>query len=561
MSGKPIIPALSASSLGTGTPDTLSRSFPCGRENFFRINQGELLHLEIIFQHPQPKPSVSLFTNMNNQSTGWYELPFRYIEGRKFQLDIKCSKPGRYCFRVKYTLDGHKWMWDCVPFSYVMVDPALHSTIKTYTLITSSAGNISDWTRLLPHIKKLKCNVLHLLPVTKMGSSEAPYAAKDFFSVDPAILDPKSKDDGITQFSRFIDEAVKHKVHICIDLVFNHVSDDSNIVKICPEWVQADEKEIDGFRRAGWRAGEIWHKWNNLVLLDYDHPNEKVKKEIWDYMCQYGLFWAEFAARTKGMIRLDNLHSSNHKFMRYVLTKIRRTYPEITIFAELFTDTATSSELVWDYGLDLMLATPWEHHFVPQLRGYLEEVHKRDKQTPHILPITSHDSGTPAQEFGSPESTIPRYVISALMGCGATGLVQGVEYGLQKKISLVGIKPAPDYNTGHDFTSFIAKVNLIMEEYKVFQTGGNMRFIDDGHDAIMAVHRFDDKKNDHEFVVICNLDILKQQKISIDLRRYMPDHKIRAFKELLTDKTITPIKDHLEVTMEPCSALVLKILP
>jgi len=306
--------------------------------------------------------------------------------------------------------------------------------------------------------------------------------------------------------------------------------------------------------------GETWHKWDNLVLLDYDHPNEKTRKDLWDYMCGYGLFWAEFAARTKGMIRLDNLHSSHHGFMRHVLAEIRKAYPDITIFAELFTDTTKSSDLVWTYGLDLMLATPWEHHFVPQLRAYLGEVHRRDAQTPHMLPITSHDSGTPAEEFGSVESTVPRYAVSALMGCGATGLVQGVEYGLPRKIPLVGIKPPPDYNTGRDYTPLISKINEILVENYVFQTGGNITFIDDGHDAIIAAYRFDTSKKATEFVVLCNFDIFNKQEISIDLNRHMPETAVQSFTDILGGSILTPANGRLNVTMEPCSALVLKII-
>ncbi|OGV61694.1 MAG: hypothetical protein A2283_07990 [Lentisphaerae bacterium RIFOXYA12_FULL_48_11] len=560
MPGKPIVPSLSVSSFGIGVPGTITRSFPVGRSNFFRINEGQKLHLEVDFVKSHKKASVALFTNLNNNPNGWHEVPFRYVSSHKFMLDINCSKPGRYCFKVKYTMDGQKWAWDCVPFSYVMVDPLLLSNIKTYTLVTSSAGSIGDWTKILPHVRELDCNVLHLLPVTRMGATEAPYAAKDLFSIDPAYLDPASKDEGMTQFSRFADEAAKLDIHLCIDLVFNHVSDDSNIARLCPEWIQPDEKEADGFRRAGWQAGEKWYKWEDLVLLDYEHPNARVRKDLWNYMCHYGIFWAEFAARTKGMIRLDNLHSSNHAFMNYVLGEIRETYPDIIFFAELFTDTAKSSELVWDFGLDLMLATPWEHHFVPQLRGYLAEVHRRDKQTSHVLPITSHDSGTPAQEFGSVESTVPRYVISALMGCGATGLVQGVEYGLPQKIHLVGIKPAPEYTTGLNFTPFIAKINRIMDENSVFQRGDNIKFLDNGHDAIIAAYRFDEEKRCSEFIVLCNFDTFKPQSISIDLNDHIPGANIKFLEDLLTEKNITPSNGSIEITMQPCSAMVLRLI-
>jgi small ligand-binding sensory domain FIST len=169
-------------------------------------------------------------------------------------------------------------------------------------------------------------------------------------------------------------------------------------------------------------------------------------------------------------------------------------------------------------------------------------------------------SGAPAQEFGSVESTLPRYVVSALMGCGATGLVQGVEYGLPEKVHLVGVKPIPDYNTGHDFTPFISKINRILMENAVFQTGENMTFIDDGHDAIIAVHRFDRGKKALEFIVLCNFDILNKQRISIDLNRHLPGTTIQSFEDALTGATFVPSNGRLEMTMDPCSALVLKII-
>jgi len=64
------------------------------------------------------------------------------------------------------------------------------------------------------------------------------------------------------------------------------------------------------------------------------------------------------------------------------------------------------------------------------------------------MPVTSHDSGTPAQEFGSVYSTIPRYVAAALLGTGATGVIQGVEFGNQEKINFMGRKPKMEIHTG-----------------------------------------------------------------------------------------------------------------
>jgi starch synthase (maltosyl-transferring) len=543
-----------------GKPGVLTRSYRAGRKEFFRINRGDTLNLKITFEAVHPKPAVVLLANINTKPEAWQEHRFEQLDDKTFGLEIQCSTSGRFCFRAKYTLDGQEWFWDCVPFSYIIVDSTLHSTVRTYTLVTSSAGHIGDWTRMLPHISDLNCNVLHLLPVTTLCRSQSPYAAKDLFSLDPAYMDPSCPDDGMTQFSNFVDAAMEHGIHICIDLVFNHVSMESEIVRAHPDWIQADEKEPDGMRRAGWSAGETWHKWQNLVLLDYDNPDESVRGELWRYMRHYAIFWAQFAARTYGMIRLDNLHSSNPRFMRFVIAELRKTFPELIVFAELFTHSALTPEIVWDYELNLLLGTPWEHRFVPQLRDYLAETHKRFSQAPYILPITSHDSGTPAQEFGTAKSTVPRYVACALMGCGATGLVQGVEYGLPKKLSLVGLHPPPDCNTGHNYTSFIAEINRIMAEHRVFRGNGNMRFIDDGHDAIIAAYRFDPQNMSHEFIVLANFDTEHRQHILLDLKRHVPHRQAESFQDILTGITLKPVDGHIDIAMDPCSAMALRLL-
>jgi len=125
-------------------------------------------------------------------------------------------------------------------------------------------------------------------------------------------------------------------------------------------------------------------------------------------------------------------------------TPLRQTYPNVATIAEYFTDSATLLTTVPKWNLNLILATPWDSRFVPQLREYLKYIHSVSEHVRFFMPITSHDSGSPAQEFGSVESTIPRYIAAALLGTGATGITQGVEWGSPKRsISSASSPPAP----------------------------------------------------------------------------------------------------------------------
>src|SRR5208282_6880168 len=97
----------------------------------------------------------------------------------------------------------------------------------------------------------------------------------------------------------------------------------------------------------------------------------------------------------------------------------------------------------------------------------------------YYMPITSPDSGAPAQEFGTADSTVPRYVASALLGTGATGMPQGVESGEAERINFIGRKPKMAQPTALRFARFIGQINAILADHPAFRQGGNCRFVDD----------------------------------------------------------------------------------
>ena len=123
-------------------------------------------------------------------------------------------------------------------------------------------------------------------------------------------------------------------------------------------------------------------------------------------------------------------------------------FPDIIVLAELFTSVEETIHLTFEYGLNLLLATTWEHRFVPQLRRYLQQLHSSGGSLRYFSPVTSHDSGTPTEEFGTVLSTIPRLVMAMLMSPGPSGIVQGVEIGLARKFPFVGKKTSHDFSNG-----------------------------------------------------------------------------------------------------------------
>jgi hypothetical protein len=485
------------------------RDFGVGPVDFRRLWAGETLVLRLLAE------SADLQAQLH---TDLCAEPLHFVDAGDGVLEVQvpCAESGRFHARIAFCEDGETWLWDPEPASYILVLPKRRRSVRVYTLIPTVSGSVSDWIAMLPGIRELGFNTVHLLPVTHMDFSQSPYSARDLFHVDPAYHDPDAPGDVDAQFERFVDALAAEGLALCVDLVLNHVGTRSLLAQQRPDWLMTDAEEEDGIKRAGWSDGTHWYKWADLALVDYDCPFDDAREALWETMYAYARLWSERAARTGGMIRLDNLHSSHADLTASTLARLREEFPGLLFLGELFAMPDQLAESVWKFGLNLLLATPWEHPFVPELRRYFRYLHEQHERWQYFVPLTSHDSGAPAQEFGSPASTVPRFAFSALCGSGHTGATQGSEFGINERVDFIGITPPRPIDTGLDFRDDIRRINELVESEAAFQGTGNLRFIDHDHHAVTAAWREAPDGHD-DFIVLCNFDIHRPQHIRLNL--------------------------------------------
>jgi hypothetical protein len=545
------IPELISRNMRIGKEGLLRRSFSVVPDDFFRIYQNDVLHLEVEFRNKDARGQIYLYTNIDCPRYEWRELKFIHEKSGIYSLSYTVRLCGSYKFKLKYSLDnGKTWYWDRVPFSHVIVDPETMRDIRMYTLIPSVSGTISDWTEHLPHIAGLGFNAVHLLPITSLDLSESPYAAHDLFSIDKAY---RGTDDrsGFADFERFVNTAVKLGIRLCFDLALNHIGIGSRMVKMCPEWIVPDKSEKDGMKRAGCWHMNSWLKWGDLVKIYYDHPNPDLRSDIWDYMTKYSLFWSHFAQLTGGMIRLDNLHSSHEGFITHLLDELRDTYPNLIVMAELFTDSNTMLKKAAEWQINLFLANQWEHPYASNLRNYLRYIHSIGRKLRFYLPITTHDTGVPAQLFGKAEAAVPRYAALALMGTGQTGIVQGVEHGYPEKIEFIGRKEKYTFQENLFITKGIGDVNRILAESPVFHQDGNIEFVDSDHGAVLGAFRRFDKGHDKGYLIFTNLDIHNSYSIKVDLSPHIINAKTIWMEDRINGSSYESQVTDITLDIEP----------
>ncbi len=556
------IPPLQSQCRPEFTPVIVARSYSFGRGDPMRICRGKSLTVWVqVHSHHARKCRVRFFNTLDDRldERPHYEECHRGDDGL-FVCFFVPMRTGAFVFRASYSLDdGKSWTFDEVPYTWLVADPPAFNDIRMYTLIPTASQHIGHWRMQLDRIKQLGCNAVHLLPLTFMDCSESPYSAHDLFSLDPSYLIPGDPRDGLDQWEEFVEYAKSLGMRLCIDLVLNHVGVTSLMAQQKPEWILPDPAQSDGLKRAGCFTGAGWLTWEDLVLLNYANPDDNQRDSLWAYMSEYAMFWANYASYTGGMVRFDNLHSSNPQFVSMLTRALRRKFPDLTLLAEFFGDENTLARRSMEWDLDLLLATPWDYKFVPELRRYFKDLHRQSDQVRFLVPISSHDSGTPTQEFWNVNATYPRYAVSALLSFGATGLSQGVEWGLDRKINFIGRNAPLVQGESEEVFGFIYRVNEILRKYQAFHLTQNCQFVDENHVAIIAAVRRDSLRPFECFLVAANFDGSAAHSLDVESAALLDGEGEFCTEELISGGQPTVCStSRLRVELGPCQVQVLR---
>ena len=488
---------------------------------------------------------LNVFIHTNSIDGEWKDIYLsKKIDG-EFELNISGVSGGRSAFRFAIEKEDAVY-WEPEEYHQLLGDPPALDVICLYTMIPNVTGTISDWTLKLKHISEMGFNAVHVLPFTEMSSSESPYSAANLFKIDQAY-----KGD-IDDFRNFAKEAGRLGIIICLDIVLNHIGDNNIICNKHADWLQPDKDRTDGMRRAGCYHQNSWISWEDLILINYEHPDPHVKSEIYKYMLEYVLFWIDAAGGTKVMLRLDNLHSSNRKFIKWLMHELRKQHQDIIILSEYFGAEQNLDEAVSDYGLNLLTANSWEYPFAPVLENYIRSIHA-NKGLKYLLTPTSHDTEAASKLFGTADSSIPRYAVCALMGTGYTGIVQGYELGLLEKTEFIGRNPKKQPETDNDYSKFIKNVNDLLKKEKCLRLKGNIQFYETGNDSLIVCIRRSCEGGG--ILIAVNLDIYNRHSFKY--------HMLGNAETLIVEKSevlYRPEEDIIEINLDACGACAVRTM-
>jgi len=178
----------------------------------------------------------------------------------------------------------------------------------------SAPGNFNGITARLDDLKRLGVTILWLMPIhpigqeKKKGTIGSPYAVRDYYGINP---DYGTKED----LQRLITEAHRRGMKVIIDIVANHTSWDSVMMK-SPEFYERDAQ------------GRITypHDWSDVAELNYQNP------ELRRYMIEMLKYWIrEFDLDG---FRCDVAEEVPTDFWEDARAELDKIKPDIALLAE-----------------------------------------------------------------------------------------------------------------------------------------------------------------------------------------------------------------------------------
>ena len=275
----------------------------------------------------------------------------------------------------------------------------------------SLEGNFNGVTARLDQLKDLGVTILWLMPIHQIGQEKkkgtigSPYAVRDYYSINP---DYGTKED----LRRLITEAHRRGLKVIIDVVANHTSWDSVLMK------------EPGFYKHDARGKIIFpYDWSDVAWLDYGNPRLR------DYMIEMLRYWIRefdldgFRCDVAGEVPVD--------FWERARSEIEKIKPDIVMLAE----SSKPDLLVKAFDLDYA----WPLHSMlsevlignapaSAIRGVWEQERaKFPKGATHMTFSDNHDERRAIARFGERGALAASMLVFTLDGVPL--LYNGMEVG------------------------------------------------------------------------------------------------------------------------------------
>lgn len=314
----------------------------------------------------------------------------------------------------------------------------------------------------LDRIRALGVDIVWFMPIhpigeeNKKGSLGCPYANRDYRTVNPEY-------GTLEDFLHLTEEIHKRGMKCMIDVVYNHTSPDSTLVREHPDFFY---HKPDGKR--GNKVGD----WTDVVDLDYTN------RALWDYQIESLCYWAQYVDG----FRCDVASTVPVEFWREARAAVAKVRPDaiwlgesvhlahIRAFREQGFYAATDSELfdAFDilYPYDLWPEFEDSTEGRAPLSRYFDAVNSQElgfrTEYNKLRCIENHDQRRAADRFGTGDALLAWTALSYFMK-GTTLLYAGQEQRITHTPSLFEREPVA-WDPASDISPLLTRLAEIKKQ-------------------------------------------------------------------------------------------------
>ncbi len=502
---------------------TLRLDTPRAGRAVFRTNLG-LAHIrcqEIIACTESGEPVLA---------RDWHDVPMRESEPGFFSVRIPLTQVGLFagkaCFFAQHS---NVPVWPEGDNLRIKVEPAhtacantmysafvrlfgasLHHNPRTdeiqskereldqlgYTVIPPS-GTFRDVISRLDHIMgTLDFRIVQLLPIhptpgtyARMGRYGSPFAALDFFAVDPALAEFDTRATPLDQFRELIAAVHSRAGYLFMDLPANHTGWAATLQTHHPDWYR---RKPDGEFVSPGAWGVTWA---DLVELDYSGSHLRA------YMAEVFLFWCRQGVDG---FRCDAGYMIPGETWTYIVARVREEHPDTVFLLEgLGGKVEVTESLLSDSGLDWAYSELFQTEDRGAMDWYLPRAIPLAERYGQLIHFAeTHDNNRLAAR--SETYARMRVALSALLSHqGAFGAANGVEWFATEKIDVHGASSL-NWDAPRNQVDEIARLNFLLATQPAFGPDTHLRLIHQGAGAFIAVLR--EAPGEKNLLVLVNLD-------------------------------------------------------
>lgn len=373
--------------------------------------------------------------------------------------------------------------------------------MKIYNLFPRLAGSLDRWEPHLERASALGFDWIFVNPIQETGKSGSLYSIRDYFAIDPTLLNPSSTQSPDDQVRAMIAAAERRGLSCMVDLVINHCAYDSPLLKEHPDWFAKEGKRI--------AHPSCVHEGETVVWRDlarFDHGQTRDAEGLYQYCRRVVTYLLDLGFRG---LRCDAAYQLPATFWKRLIADTRKSHPGIVFAAETLGCSPEQTRETARAGFDAIFnSSKWWDFTSPWL---LDQYRLTRDCVPSVSFPESHDTARLfAESHHNVNALKQRYLFAALFSASVM-IPMGYEFGFRRQLHVVDTRPSDWESTDIDIADFIRRVNDIKSQHPVFAEESITEMLDHPCDESVLVLHKRSAKSRQEALLILNKSPWDQQ--------------------------------------------------